>query len=384
MAQPFQKDLKDQEIDQEILALVPIFSDSYIIVSDNRDRILWVNDSFLNQTGYTLEDIKGRKAAQVFRGESTDPHDAEEVDRAFQHGEGYKGEILNYTREGTPFWIHLTINPILDEQGKVINYVSIAKNITERKKREQALKEAKEHAEKVSTEKSRIFSALGHDIRTPLASLRGSLDLLLDDVKEENQHELLEVMQGASDNMLRLLDDMLELSRIEAGRFNIVKKEINLRKIVDMVARTFQPQAREKEVSLKVAYDERLPEVMIGDGARINQVLANLVSNAVKFTDHGGVRIITRMQGQTDDSVNVQMEVHDTGIGIPQTLQEKIFENFNQGSEEITRTYGGTGIGLAISRYIVERMDGEIWLDSEPGNGSSFFIRFSLDLNSDR
>lgn len=379
MSERHQQGPKIQTVDERLLARVPMYSDSYIIISDDLDRIIWVNNSFLEQTGYALSEIRGRQPAEVFRGKGTDPHDAEAVDAAFKRGERYQGEILNYTRNGEPFWIHLTVNPVFDEQQQVCNYVSIAKNITARKKHEKEIKKAKEHAEKVSAEKSRIFSALSHDIRTPLASLRGSLDLLVDEVEDTEQHELLDVMQQASDNMLRLLDDMLELSRIEAGRFSIVKKEIDLQKIVRNVARTFRPQASEKKVSLKVVYDERLPERLMGDQARINQVLANLVSNAVKFTDQGAVRMIVRMQGGTDKLVTVQLEIHDTGIGIPQVLQDKIFESFNQGSEEITRTYGGTGIGLAIARYIVEHMDGEIWLDSEPGQGTSFFVRLPLD-----
>jgi PAS domain S-box-containing protein len=265
--------------------------------------------------------------------------------------------------------------------GKVI--VSML-DISRRKEMEVALLEAKEQAEAASKAKSAFLANMSHELRTPLNGVLGMIQMLLDMENSEEQQGFLEIVEQTARHMLRIVNDLLDLSSIDRGSFALTQAPFALRSSLHSVFAVFETQARGKGLDFDVEIAESIPERLRGDVARFKQVLINLLSNAVKFTEHG--RIAVRIEeaegeGQEGGGVTLVCSVHDTGIGIAPEQLDRVFEMFFQGEEHLTKRYRGAGMGLAISRGIVEKMGGRIWVESAPGAGSVF--RFSVVLQLD-
>ena len=274
------------------------------------------------------------------------------------------------------------ISPILDEYGKVSKVAIFAVNITERKRAEQDLKRAKDDAEAAVRIKSEFLANMSHEIRTPMNAIIGMTGLLLDSELAPDQHDRIETIRNSGDALLEVINDILDFSKIENGKTELERQPFELESCIegciDLVAAT----ATEKGLNLTYRIDDSVPKVIVGDPTRIRQILTNLVSNAVKFTKNGDIIVFVSSGEIEGERHQLNFAVSDTGIGIPQSSLDKLFQPFSQVDMSTTRKFGGTGLGLAISKRLVDLMGGRIWAESQLGKGSVFHVTLPVEVSS--
>jgi PAS domain S-box-containing protein len=287
-------------------------------------------------------------------------------------------------KDGSYNWI-LDRGKVIERSpdGKPLRAIGTHSDITERKRMEHSIVEARENAEVASRAKSEFLANMSHEIRTPLNGIIGMAQLLqLTDLTEE-QREYLEAMNISAQNLLSVINDILDLSKIEAGKIALDCVEFSLRKSIENVIVSLSPGIRNKSLTLTTDMDEAVPETVVGDQVRFKQIMLNLLGNAVKFTNKGGVSLSARVGGVTEQHALIRFSIADTGIGIEPENLESIFTPFEQADSSTGRRFGGTGLGLSISRKFVELMGGGIWAESAPGEGSTFHVTIPFLLKQD-
>ncbi len=278
------------------------------------------------------------------------------------------------------YFFELSFNPIKDEHGGTKGVAVFIQDITDKKRNEEALLKARNEALKAAQAKSDFLSNMSHEIRTPMNAIIGITDLLLDKLALPENREYLQSIKYSADNLLHIINDILDLSKIEAGKVELEHIAFNLPQRMSELKKTFQPRADEKGIDLLITVNTDVPVHLKGDPFRLNQILLNLVGNALKFTTKGSVHVMAELKKKTAQHHTILFSVTDTGIGIPAEKIDQIFETFTQAYTDTTRKFGGTGLGLAISKNLVELQQGFMGLKSELGKGSTFFFEIPYTL----
>ncbi|MCB0430633.1 MAG: response regulator [Flavobacteriales bacterium] len=283
------------------------------------------------------------------------------------------------TKDGRDVWIGQNVEATIENK-KVVEFQAVARDITERVKAEEALKVAKEQAESATQAKSTFLANMSHEIRTPMNGVMGMSRLLGDTPLNQEQKEYVQAINVSAENLLTIINDVLDFSKIEAGKVVLEKAPFRLDDLLNTIEKTMLVLAREKGLDFTVECSEQVPLQILSDRVRLNQVLMNLVGNAIKFTEKGGVSLAVHVKDQRDNLYCLAFQVIDTGIGIPQSKLESIFSSFEQATSDTTRKYGGTGLGLSISKELVQLFGGDIHVESKEGIGSTFM--FNIWVNA--
>ncbi|MCC9138359.1 ATP-binding protein [Pontibacter silvestris] len=283
-------------------------------------------------------------------------------------------------KQGQRLPVLINTTQIKGDDGKPLLNRTMVFNITDRKKYEQELLRAKKEAEEAARVKAEFLSTVSHEIRTPLNAIVSIANLLQETDHTKDHKEYFRTLKLSADNLFHLINDILDYSKIEAGRVELVERSMNLREQVYSLLYGVSITAEEKGLAMKVDLDDRLPDQVLGDPVKIGQILTNLLGNAVKFTDEGSVSLKLQVQELTDEEVSVNFQVEDTGMGIPQDKLEKVFEEFTQASYDINLKYGGTGLGLAISQKLLALYGSRLSVRSEEGRGTEFSFNLRLKV----
>jgi PAS domain S-box-containing protein len=376
------------------LALVASHTTDGVYIANAAGETEWVNKRFTEMFGYALEEIMGRKPSYVLEGPLTDQALLTHMRSKFAGGEGGRAELVLYGKDGNPFWTEVEMQPVRDSVGRFTGCVGSVSDISARKAAEEQLRAAKEEADQLNDQlenaiaraqqsaleanlgsqaKSAFLATMSHEIRTPLNGIIGMAGLLRDTGLDERQMDFARTIETSGDALLAIINDVLDYSKIEAGRIDLERAPFDLRQCIESSLDLFAAKVTQKNLELLSAFSADVPAVIVGDAARLRQILVNLVGNALKFTPTGEVVVsVGSAPGATDGTCEITFAVRDSGIGIPADRRDRLFQPFSQVDSSTTRKFGGSGLGLAISRRLAEAMGGRMWVESEPGRGSVF------------
>jgi PAS domain S-box-containing protein len=508
--------LRLSEAEARKLALIAARTDNAVILTDREGLTEWVNEGFVRLTGYTLEEIRGKKPGHILRGPETDLETVAFMRERIKAGEGYSVELLNYSKEGRKYWLSIEVQPIYDGAGRVTNFMAIQSDITERKYAEAELRRtntlqrailnganyaitsvdpqgvfltfnsaaeemlgyraeevvgkatpelihdavevvaraaeltrelgreirpgfeamvakarlgrpderewtyirkdgtrfpvqlsvtclfdehgqltgsvgiasditeskrsaaelvrAKDAAEAANKAKSDFLAVMSHEIRTPMNAIIGMSGLLLDTKLESRQREFVEAVHNSGEALLEIINDILDFSKIESAQLKLEPHDFDFRALTDGVMELLAPRAEGKGLEFAAIIAPEVPFILHGDDGRLRQILVNLLTNAIKFTEEGTVVLRVTCLRREEPGLRLKFDITDTGIGISPDQQAKLFNPFTQADSTTRRQYGGTGLGLAICKRLVELMAGQIGLISAPGTGSTFWF----------
>jgi len=385
---------KAAESELRKLALAVEQSPESIVVTNLDAEIEYVNETFVRATGYSREEVLGQNPRVLHSGKTpTETYAA--MWAALSAGRAWKGEFHNRRKDGSEYVEFAIITPLRQPDGSITHYVAVKEDITEKKRlgeeldahrhrleglvaqRTVELDAARQQAEAANLAKSAFLANMSHEIRTPMNAILGLTHLMRRSAPTPQQAERLDKIDGAGRHLLEIINDILDLSKIEAGRMQLESVDFPLSLIMDSVASIIGQAARDKGLQLSVD-GGTVPVWLRGDPTRLRQALLNYAGNAVKFTERGAIAIRAMLLEESADGLRVRFEVADTGIGISPENKARLFRVFEQADTSISRKYGGTGLGLAITRRLAQLMGGEVGADSTPGMGSSFWFTARL------
>ena len=361
-----------KEFAETVLNSIP---DAISIIDVESFRIVEVNEGFLQNLGLARHEVVGRTCFELTHNlaEACAPPDHPcPLTLMRESNAKCVAEHIHVRPDGGRTYMEVSAYPFRDEQGRITQVVHVSRDITQRKMAEQALREAKEQAEAANKAKSEFLANLSHEFRTPMNGIVGLTELLLETPLESEQSEYVLLLKSSADALHTLLNDILDYSKIEAGRLDLEPIPFKLRDSIRDTLHSLSFKARDKNLNLDFKCSPDVPEDLIGDPGRLRQIVLNLVDNAIKFTASGDVSTSVEAESASEDEVVLHFQIKDTGIGIPKEKQALIFEAFTQADASTTRKFGGTGLGLTIVSRLVRLFGGRIWLESEPDRGSAF------------
>lgn len=383
--QAINRDITDRKQAEEALAdserkyrLVSENTSDFIALQTPEGMYTYVSPSVTDLLGYEPSELLGQIGFYLIHPDDVTDALSVAKDKPSHKEVNHHSHFRMQKKDGSYLWVEASTQPIVDNDGMLVAVQTAARDITIRKKAEIALIEAKEKAEEATRAKSQFLSTMSHEIRTPMNAVIGLTNMLLDSEPREDQLESLRLLKFSGENLLDIINDILDFSKIEAGKITLENIHFNLYEMLTNLTAMYGKRALEKSIRLDLRYGGEVPRTLQGDPVRLNQVVTNLVGNAIKFTERGYV-MIDVSSVQQDNGHRLTLSVKDSGIGLEKHQIDHIFESFSQASSDTTRKYGGTGLGLAITKRIVALMGGSIAVVSVPGYGSTFTVTLVLE-----
>ncbi len=369
-------------------------SSSTIVITDARGLIEYVNPRFEETTGYSAAEALGQFPSLLNSGEQ--PREFyKDLWQSIITRRDWRGEFHNRRKDGSLYWESATISPICDEQGRITHFVAVKDDITERKLADDALRRSKETlaqhvqalkaanqalqemnriAESATRSKSEFLASMSHEIRTPMTAILGFAEVLAGTAVTPEQDDAIQTIQRNGEHLLALINEILDLSKIEAGKLTVEKIPVDPVALVEEVVGLMRLRAELKHLPLELEFGGLIPVTILTDPTRLRQILVNLVGNAIKFTEVGRVRVRVAMSCSAGESPTIEFQVTDSGLGMTEQQMTDLFQPFHQADASTTRQYGGTGLGLAISRRLAEMLGGGLVASSSPDSGSTFTL----------
>ena len=390
--------LEDQKLAEASLLKLSLAveqSPEAVVIADLDANIEYVNQAFLDGSGYSLDEVLGKNSRFLQSGLTPRSTHAE-LWAALRSGQAWSGQLINRRKNGEIYYEHALFSPIRQPDGTTTHYLAVKQDITEKKRigeeldrhrhhleelveqRTLELAAAKEIAEVANHAKSAFLANMSHEIRTPMNAIIGLTHLLQRTAQDTGQVDKLAKIRESADHLLAVINDVLDISKIEAGKLELENIEFDLLALMERVVTLVHDKADAKGLALHILPTAELPGRLRGDPTRLSQALLNYVGNAVKFTRHGSVMLSCKVEAQTDEQVMLRFEVSDTGIGVDPLAIDRLFSAFEQADNSITRNYGGSGLGLAITRRLAELMGGKAGVTSVQNKGSVFWFSASL------
>ena len=376
-----------REREERFRTILENMEDGYFEL-DLAGRLTFFNKTVTRFLGYDVDEARGMEFVNIVA-----PQDkkrlSEVFHRIFKTGESSKlTEWQVFRKDGEGAYVEAIISLIRDGRGNPVGFRGVGRDVGERKAVEEALHRAKEAAESANRAKSEFLANMSHEIRTPMNAILGMAELLSETPLTRDQQKYVRIFRDAGENLLTLINDILDLSKVEAGQVRLEAVPFNLGETIERTGEILGMRAGDKGLDLVCHIQPDIPMDVVGDPLRLRQIITNLIGNAIKFTEAGGIILEVKAAPRTDavsaEGIDLVFSITDTGIGIPMDKVDSIFDKFTQADTSTSRKYGGTGLGLAITKYLVELMGGELSVRSEPGKGSvfSFTIRLSRQLGA--
>ncbi|MFY0615869.1 ATP-binding protein [Shimia sp.] len=378
------KKLESQQRELQKLSMVARKTSDAVILMDAEQNIEWVNDSFSNLTQISADWALGRPFHELLALSNGWKGFQALVEEALKQGEAQRAELRNEEPNGTVRWADVHLVPVKSDEGVVDFFVTIGRDTSAIKEHSETMKAARLSAEDAAKTKADFLASMSHEIRTPLTGIIGMADLLSETEQTPDQVDFTQTILGSSRSLLTILNDILDLSKMEAGKLEINATAFDTRACFDDTIRLLQPAALDKGLSLNLTFDAQLSDQLVADDIRLRQILTNIIGNATKFTEHGSIDVdvwCTQTQQKAGEAQTLlHFSVEDTGIGIPENKLSTIFDGFSQAETSTTRRFGGTGLGLTICQVLAQMMGGGIEVESTYGAGSRFTVSLPVDV----
>jgi len=375
--------LRASQAEARKLSLVAAKTDNPVLIGSPDGCIEWVNEAFSRVMEYSLDEAVGRNPAHLLVGPGTDRRAVHRIRAAISRGQGISTDVVNYSKSGRKYHLHVEIQPVHGVDGRLENFIAVQTDITARVETELQLRRAKAEADAASRAKSEFLASMSHEIRTPMNGVIGMTSLILETTLTGEQRDCVNTIRTSGEALLMIINDILDFSKIESGKMDLEQAPFDLSLCIEEALDLFALQASSKRLEIGYHLAPEVPSWIVGDVTRVRQVLVNLLNNGIKFTPSGSISIEVRNLSATrpafptndardPDSVMLEFTVRDTGIGIPPDRFHRLFQAFSQVDSSTTRKYGGTGLGLAISRQLCELMGGSIRAESTGAGGATF------------
>ena len=371
-----------RQSEERFRSMIENIRDYAIFMLDADGHVITWNGGAERIRGYSSEEILGMHFSCFYPPEEIEQGKPQQILKTALAEGLCEDEGWRLRKDGSKFWANIVTTPVRKPEGEILGFSQVTRDLSRRRKAEEELRLAKDQADAANQAKSDFLANISHEIRTPMTGVIGMAGLLMDTELSSKQKEYCEIIRRSGDALLTVINEVLDFSKVESGKLELEIIDFDLRTAVEEVTDLFAKQADDKGVELINLVDYDVPVGVQGDPGRIRQILSNLVSNSLKFTAKGEVVVRVSVAEETSDYANLRFSVTDTGIGIPKEKIGKLFNSFTQVDASTTRKYGGTGLGLAICKKFIELMGGEIGVESEPNQGSTFW--FALQLGKQR